>query len=197
MPRVVRNTAILGRRGRFGMRSDWPSVMKVCIALTLVSFIGGLAYRFVYLRGSGIDLEHFASYVLAALLLFVSDHVMKHFLLRVVKIATLSFSAKAQLDELHEANNSRLGYLYGGLLPLAQWPLVLITVTPIATLWGQNWADDFERLSLKLLGLESMTSTSSKLIFFSVWFLIGMLILNLGLRFYWMRLSKPESVEPA
>jgi len=62
---------------------------------------------------------------------------------------------------------------------------------------GQDWADDLEKLVLNLLGLGSMTSTSSKLLFFSAWFLIGMLILNSCLRFYWMRLSKPGSAESA
>jgi len=119
------------------MKADWPSVIKICVALTFVYFLGGLAYRFVYLRGSGIDLEHFTSYVSVAILLLVSDLIMKHFLLRGVKTTTPSLSVQQQLDELHEADKSHLGYLYGGLLPIARWPLVLITVTPIATLWGR------------------------------------------------------------
>lgn len=178
------------------MKPNWPLVIKGCIAITLAYFVGGLAYRFVYLRGSGIDLEHFTSYGSVAILLLVGDQVMKRFFIRDVKETAPSLSAKGQAEDPADAQKTYLGYLYGGLLPIARWPLVLVIITPIAALWGQKWADRFERLVLKLLGLGPMTSTSSKLIFFSAWFLIGTLILNLGFRFYWMRSSNPESTEP-
>jgi hypothetical protein len=179
------------------MKPGWPSVIKICGGLVLLYFAGGLVYRFVYLQGSDIDLERFISYVSAAILMLISDQVMKRFLLRHLKKTAPSLSAKEQADEFYEKQQVYLGHLYGGLLPIARWPLVLLTIAPIAALWGQKWADGFERLVLNLLGLESMTRTSSKLIFFSAWFLIGTLILNLGFRFYLMRSSNPGSTEPA
>ena len=169
------------------MKPGWPSVIKISIGLTFVYFIGGLAYRFVYLQGSGIDLEHFASYVSVAIFVLISDQVMKRFFLRDIKETAPSLLAKGQADKFHEMQKAYLDHLYGGLLPIARWPLVLLTIIPIAALWDQKWADGIERLVLKLLGLGTMTSTSSKLIFFSAWFLIGTLILNLGFRFYWIR----------
>lgn len=179
------------------MKPGWPLVFKICGGLVFGYFIGGLAHRFFYLDGAGMDVDHFTSYVSVATLLLISDQVMNRFLLRNVKENASSLSTKEQADEPDKVQKKCFGYLYGGLLPMVRWPLVLVTVTPIAALWGQKWANEFESLVLKLLGLGSMTSTSSKLIFFSAWFLIGTMILNMSLRFYLMRSNNPGSTEPA
>lgn len=179
------------------MKPDWPLVIKVCITLTFMYFIGGLFYRFVYLQGSGIDLGHFTSYVSVAILLLVSDRLMKRVVLKSIKETSPPLSTEWETEESHEGNKINLGYLFGGLLPIVRWPLVVITVELLEALWGQKWTDGFETLCLKLLGLGSMTSTSSKLIFYLAWFLIGMLILNMSLRFYLIRSNNPGSTEPA
>ncbi len=160
-------------------------------------FIGGLFYRFVYLHGSGIDLRRFTSYVSVAILLLVSDRLMKRFVLKSIKETSPPLSTKGETEKSYEGNKTSLGYLFGGLLPIVRWPLVVvITVDLLEALWGQKWIDGFEMLLLKLLGLGSMASTSSELIFYSAWFLIGMLIL-MSLRFYLIRSSNPGSTEPA
>lgn len=133
----------------------------------------------------------------------MSGHLIQHLLLRDIKETALSFSPKRQIDKLPEMQApywvSLSAGLYGSLLPIVHWPWGLVGWTIIEALWGgQNLANTHENLTLKLLGLGSMTtdSYSSKLIFYSAWFLIGTLVLNLGLRFYWIRASNSGTTAP-
>lgn len=178
------------------MKSGWSLVIKICGGLLCIYFVGGLVYRFVYLHGSDIDLERFASYVSVAFLLLFGDRVMKWFFLRNIEETSPLFFNKGKVGERYENQKVYLTSLYGSLLLIVRWPLVIIIMELLNALWRQKWMDGFERLVLKLLGLESMTSTSSKLIFYSAWFLIGMLVLNYGFRLYWMRLDQQGPVMP-
>lgn len=121
---------------------------------------------------------------------------MKRVLLKNFKETFRSLSAKGETDE-PLGKKINLGYLFGGLLPIVRWPLIIVTVELLEALYGQKWMDGFERFFLGLLGLGSMTTTSSKLILYSAWFLIEMLILNMSLRFYLIRSSNPGSTKPA
>lgn len=185
------------------MTSYWPLVIKICIGLTIAQFIGGVVYRFLFLHGADIDLGHFTTYISVAILLLISGHLLHHLLLRDIKETAFSFLPKKQTDELPEMQPpywvSLPGCLYGSLLPIVRWPLVLVVWTIIAALWGgQNLANKHELLTLKLFGLGSMTtySYSSKLIFYSAWFLIGTLALNLGFRFFLIRASNSGTPAP-
>ena len=84
------------------MKFGWSLVIKICGGLLCAYFVGGLVYRFVYLHGSDIDLERFASYVSVALLLLSGDRVMKRYLIGNIKEASPSLSTKGKVRELHE-----------------------------------------------------------------------------------------------
>ncbi|MDH5666529.1 MAG: hypothetical protein OEY86_00780 [Nitrospira sp.] len=185
------------------MTSYWPLIFKICVGLTIVQFAGGIVYRFFFLHGADIDLGHFTTYVSVTILLLISGRLLQHLLLHDIKETAFSFSPKKQIDGPPDMQTpywvSLSGGLYGSLLPIVRWPLALVTVTIIEALWGgQNLANKHEALTLKLFGLGSMTtySYSSKLIFYSAWFLIGTLAINLGLRFFWMRASNSGTSVP-
>lgn len=168
------------------MKLCWPLVFKICWIVLCGNLISGLVYRFIYLQGAGINLDRFLAYISVAILLLASDRALKHFVLKNGKKAVYCKVPQAYGDETQELKNEFLGMFWGVLGAILRLPLFLVFIAPIGALWDQKWADGFEELFLNLLGLGAMTDTASKLAFFSAWFMIGTLILYLGLRLQWL-----------
>ena len=170
----------------------FPSLIKISGYISLAVIVLGLLYRFVILRDKNFDLENFLAYSIVSCL-FLAINTLFNLVIRkgVKECSGLDTQNPPSLSESQERRIKMLAVIAGATSPLLKGiPVFCVMAPPVMALWGDGHFYEIGGMVVSFLGLTFLTTTASKLTFFSMWFFLGSLIIHLQVRASWIYWTK-------